>query len=222
MHLTDFSKNLIGSFGIVGAGIPVAVGAAMSAKLRGEPRVSVTFFGDGAVNIGAFHEALNMAAVWKAPVVFVCENNIYGEFSRFDETTSVNPLSIRAAAYGIPGYRLDGNNILEVYETAKRVIEAARRGEGPSFVEAVTYRQRGHSRTDPAKYRPEEEVAAWLEYDPIHLFEKWLIHHRILEELDIERLKEQVRRRVALAAERAEAAPWPDIDELYTDVYAEC
>jgi acetoin:2,6-dichlorophenolindophenol oxidoreductase subunit alpha len=220
MHFTDFTKNVIGSFGIVGAGLPVALGAAMSAKYKGEDRVSVTFFGDGATNIGAFHESLNMAAVFKAPVIFVCENNIYGEFSRIDETTAVSQLSVRASAYNMPGFTINGNNVLEVMEVTREAVERARRGEGPTFIECVTYRQRGHSRTDPAKYRPEDEVQAWLQYDPIVLYKNWLIDRKIIDENRFEQLKQLVLQEIDEAAAYAEASPWPENSEIMTDIYA--
>jgi len=220
MHLCDFDLNLIGAFAIIGAGIPVAVGAAMSAKLKGEDRISVNFFGDGTTNIGAFHEALNMASVWKAPVVFICENNIYGEFSRIDETTAVTRLSNRVAAYGMPGVTVNGNNVLEVYEEVKKAAERARSGGGPTFIECVTYRQRGHSRTDPAKYRPKEEVEAWLSYDPIRLFKDWLVEKGIAAEAHLNELTESVKAAVDRAAAEAEQSPWPSLDELTTETYA--
>lgn len=220
MHLSDFRLGLIGSFAIVGGGIPVAVGAAMSSKLLGNNRVSMNFFGDGATNIGAFHEALNIAAVWKAPVVFICENNIYGEFSRIDETTSVDFLSKRAASYSMPGITVNGNNILEVYDEVKQAVDRARMGEGPTFIECITYRHRGHSRTDPAKYRPEEEVKAWLDYDPIPLFEEWLTNEKLATSEQIKNLHEDVKRQVDQAADQAEEGPWPEESELLTDTYA--
>lgn len=219
MHLTDFARGVIGSFGIVGAGLPVALGAAMSAKIRGDSAVSVTFFGDGAANIGAFHESLNMAAVWKAPVVFICENNIYGEFSRIDETTAIGKLADRAASYTMPGVTIDGNNVLEVIETARSAVELARMGGGPSLIECVTYRHRGHSRTDPAKYRPEEEVQAWLKYDPISLYGEWLQAEGILAPAAVEQLSSRIKSEIDAAADAAEASPWTDLNEMYTDVY---
>jgi len=220
MHLCDFDLNLIGAFGIIGAGIPVAVGAAMSAKLRGEDRISVNFFGDGTTNIGAFHEALNMAAIWKAPVVFICENNIYGEFSRIDETTAVTRLSDRAAAYGMPGVTINGNNVIEVYEEVRKAAERARSGEGPPFIECVPSRQRGHSRTDPAKYRPQQEVEAWLAYDPIRLFKDWLIEKGIATDAQLKEIWESMKAVVDKTAEKAEQSPWPSLDELTTETYA--
>lgn len=219
MHLTDFPRHVIGSFGIVGAGLPVALGAAMSAKLKGEDRISVTFFGDGATNIGAFHETLNMAAVWQAPVVFICENNIYGEFSRIDETTATTKLSDRASSYNMPGTTIDGNNVLEVMETAREAAERARSGGGPTLIECVTYRHRGHSRTDPAKYRPQAEVEAWLGYDPIALYGEWLQERNVIGQDEIERMKARIRSEIDAAAEEAEAAPYPELSEIVTDTY---
>ncbi len=221
MHLTDFDRQVIGSFGIVGAGLPVALGAAVSARLQGEDRVSATFFGDGAANIGAFHETLNMAAVWRAPVVFICENNIYGEFSRIDETTAVIRLADRAAAYGMPSARVDGNNVLEVFEAVKQAVDRAVKGDGPTLLECVTYRHRGHSRTDPAKYRPAEEVQAWLAYDPIRLYREWLRQHGLIADAQAETMQERIRAELVRDAEAAEAAPRPDPGELLTDVYAD-
>jgi acetoin:2,6-dichlorophenolindophenol oxidoreductase subunit alpha len=220
MHLSDFDLGLIGSFAIIGAGIPVALGAAMSSKIKNEKRVSVNFFGDGTTNIGAFHETLNMAAVWKAPIVFICENNIYGEFSRIDETTSVDQLSKRAAAYNMPGITINGNNILEVFEETLKAVEHAREGNGPTFIECVTYRHRGHSRTDPAKYRPEEEVKAWLNYDPINLFKDWLTEHKLATVYELKKLHDEVKAQVNEAADKAEKGPWPSLDELLTETYA--
>ena len=153
MHLTDIDRGLIGAFGIVGAGLPVAVGAGVSAQLAGRKQVSVCFFGDGAINIGAFHEAMNMAQVWKLPVIFVCENNLYGEFSHILHTTPYENLVIRAAGYSMQTELVDGNDVLAVYDAAAPAVARARDGEGPTFIECKTYRHRGHSRTDPAKYR---------------------------------------------------------------------
>src|SRR5260370_1037621 len=168
MHLTDFSHGLIGAFAIVGAWLPVALGAAMSAQLRGTSSVALTFFGDGATNIGTFHEALNMASVWKAPVVFICENNLYGEYSPIRATTPFDDLAIRATAYAIPGVTVDGNDVDAVYNATRTAVERARAGEGPTFLECKTYRYSGHSRTDPAKYRKPGELEAWKSRDPIN------------------------------------------------------
>src|SRR5687768_13821224 len=163
MHLTSVEHGAMGSYAIVGAHLPIAVGAAWSAQYRGSGQVAVCFFGDGTTNIGAFHEALNLAAVWKAPVVFVCENNQYMEYTPIGAVTAVpRPAADRAAAYGLEDITVDGNDVEAVHAVAERVLERARRGEGPSLVEALTYRHGGHSRADPGKYRPDDEVKAWL------------------------------------------------------------
>src|SRR5947207_10113109 len=168
MHITSVEHHMMGSYAIVGAHLPIALGAAWSAQYRESGQVAVCFFGDGTTNIGAFHEALNMAAVWKAPVVFVCENNLYMEYTAISSVTAVeHPAADRASAYGLESIVIDGNDADEVYATARRVIGRARKGEGPSLVEAVTYRHGGHSRADAGKYRPEDEVKEWLARDPI-------------------------------------------------------
>lgn len=220
MHLKDFSKGVIGSFAIVGAGIPVAVGAGLSAKLQGKDFIAATFFGDGSTNIGSFHEALNIAAVHKAPVVFICENNLYGEFSRIDRTTPLEDISTRAVAYAMPGYSVDGNDVLEVYDHVWEAARRARKGEGPTLLECKTYRHRGHSRTDPAKYRPEAEVQAWLKRDPIVRFRQTLIERGVLDEQACEAILADVKERVKAASEAAAAAPWPDHSQLEADVLA--
>ena len=168
MHLTRADHGMLGSYAIVGAHLPMATGAAWSAKLRGTTQVAVAFFGDGATNIGAFHEALNLAAVWKLPVIFVCENNRYMEYTPIASVTSVpNPAADRAAANGMPGVLVDGNDVVAVHDTMAEAVERARSGDGPTVVEALTYRHFGHSRTDPATYRPAEEVEEWLARDPL-------------------------------------------------------
>lgn len=220
MHLTDPSRGLMGSFGIVGAGMPVAVGLGLSAKLRKSGQVSVTFFGDGATNIGAFHEAMNMASVFKAPVLFVVENNLYGEFSRIDHTTPFEDLARRAAAYDMPGVIVDGNDVLAVLAAATAAVERARSGGGPTFLECKTYRHRGHSRTDPAKYRPDEEVQEWLKRDPIERFRGHLEANGTLDAAGFEAMAEQVRAALRKAKEAAAEAPWPEVADLGTGTYA--
>lgn len=220
MHMTDVSRGLIGSFGIVGAGLPVAVGAGQSAQLSGQGQVSMTFFGDGATNIGAFHESLNLAAVWALPVIFVCENNLYGEYTRIEHTTPFEDLARRAEAYDMPGVIVDGNDVLAVYETVSEAVERARAGGGPSFIECKTYRQRGHSRTDPAKYRSPEEVEAWLARDPLKLFREVLLAGGVLSEQGADALVEEIRDEIAAAAEAAKNAPWPDAETALNATYA--
>jgi pyruvate dehydrogenase E1 component alpha subunit len=216
MHFTDVSRGLLGAFAIIGAGLPVAVGAAMSAKLQGSDRVAITFMGDGGTNIGTFHEALNMASVWKAPVVFIVENNLYGEYSPLRDTTSVDDIAERAKANGLPGSIVDGQDIDVVRDAVGKAVERARRGEGPSLLEMKTYRFRGHSRTDPAKYRPEGELEAWKLRDPITLLGASLG----LSDVDQTALREEIQQQVDDTADRAKSAPIPTLEEIEAYVYA--
>src|SRR6202167_2324464 len=168
MHLTSVEHGVMGSYAIIGAHLPIACGAAWSAQYRGTDQVAVAFFGDGSTNIGSFHEALNFAAIWKLPVIFFCENNLWMEYTRTSEVTAgANPAADRAIAYGLDSIIIDGNDADEVYEVTSQAIARARAGEGPSMIEALTYRHGGHSRADPGKYRPEEEIAEWMAKDPI-------------------------------------------------------
>ncbi len=212
MHLQDIGKGLIGSFGIVGAGLPVAGGAGVTAQLNGRGQVSMGFFGDGACNIGAFHEAMNIAQVWKLPVIFVCENNLYGEFTRINHTTPFEDLAKRARGYDMEAVIVDGNDVEAVYQAIAPAVARARDGGGPTFVECKTYRHRGHSRTDPAKYRPQEEVDAWLKRDPIPTYRTKLAKSGVLSPKGAEQIVENVRAVVGAAAKRAAAAPWPSGD----------
>jgi TPP-dependent pyruvate/acetoin dehydrogenase alpha subunit len=221
MHLVDFSVGNIGSNAIVGAGLPIAVGAAMSFKLRGEPRVAVTFFGDAATNIGTFHEALNMASVWQAPVVFVIENNLYGEFSPVRETTPIDDLARRADAYAMPGLVVDGQDVDVVNAAVAEAVERARGGGGPTLLEMKTYRYRGHSRADPARYRPEGELERWKERDPIELLAARLADEGALTPDDLTRMRSEVQDEIDAAAERAQASPVPTLEEIGTYVYAD-
>jgi acetoin:2,6-dichlorophenolindophenol oxidoreductase subunit alpha len=221
MHLTDVSHHAMGSYAIVGAHMPIAAGAAWAAKERGTGQVSVCFFGDGTTNIGAFHEALNLAAVWELPVVFVCENNLYMEYTPIGDVTAVeHPAADRAAAYGLEPILIDGNDPDAVYATAARTIERARSGAGPSLVEAVTYRHGGHSRADPGKYRPDEEVADWLSRDPIPAYAELLIADGADEET-VHGIDRDVQAAVDRATEEAKAAPFPDPAILDTELWAD-
>jgi len=220
MHLTDAERGLIGSFGIVGAGLPCAVGAGLAAQLDGKKAVSVTFFGDGAANIGAAHESMNMAAIWHLPVIFVLENNLYGEFSRINHTTPLEDLADRAAAYAMPGVVVDGNNVLAVKETAQEAVARARAGKGPTLIEAKTYRHRGHSRTDPAKYRDEKEVQAWLARDPLVLFAQHLTKGKHARKVELDKIVEEARAEAAKAAEEAAASPWPEPRDFTPETFA--
>ncbi len=213
MHLTDIDKGLIGAFGIVGAGLPVAVGAALSAQLAGKEQVCVCFFGDGATNIGAFHEAMNLAQVWKLPVIFVCENNLYGEFTRIDHTTPYEDLVIRARGYAMEAVLVDGNDVEAVYAATAPAVARARGGGGPTFIECKTYRHRGHSRTDPAKYRDPAEVEAWLKRDPLLLHRKVLADDGLLGDQEAEAMISEARAAAKAAADRAAAASWASADQ---------
>jgi acetoin:2,6-dichlorophenolindophenol oxidoreductase subunit alpha len=221
MHLTSVDHGMMGSYAVVGAHLPVAVGAAWSARYRGSGQVVVCFFGDGTTNIGAFHEALNLAVVWRLPVVFVCENNLYMEYTPIESMTAVsNPAAGRAPAYGLPSLIIDGNDADEVYEAALSSLGRARGGEGPSLIEAVTYRHGGHSRADPATYRPAEEVSAWLERDPLpryraRLAEAGVPEHRLAA------MESDARAAVDQATEEAKAGPQPDPAIALTDVFAD-
>jgi pyruvate dehydrogenase E1 component alpha subunit len=221
MHLTVADGNMLGSYAIVGSHLPIACGAAWSAKLRGSGQVAVAFFGDGATNIGAFHEALNLAAVWKLPALFVCENNLYMEYTPIAAVTAVaQPAADRAPAYGLPAEVVDGNDVVAVLEATSRAVDRARAGNGPTIIEALTYRQYGHSRTDPAKYRPQEEVDRWLKRDPLVLLADRLRGDGVAEEA-IEERRKRAQDAVAAAVEAAKAAPPPEEATAFTDVWAD-
>jgi len=193
MHLTDFSKGMLGAFAIVGAVIPIAAGAGLSAKVRKSGQVAVPFFGDGAVNTGVFHETLNTSAFWKLPGVFVCENNQYALSLTVEQSSAVTDLAARSCAYDIPGERVDGNNVVEVYRAAQAAVDRARGGEGPTLLECVTYRIRGHSRFEPSHYRKREEVEAWkTQGDPIRRFEEALLGNRVVSEGELETIRKEV------------------------------
>ncbi|MEJ3747264.1 thiamine pyrophosphate-dependent dehydrogenase E1 component subunit alpha [Actinomycetes bacterium KLBMP 9797] len=221
MHLTKAATGMLGSYAIVGAHLPMAAGAAWSAKMRGSGQVAVAFFGDGATNIGAFHEALNLAAVWKLPVLFVCENNLYMEYTPIADVTAVpNPAADRAPGYAMPGEVIDGNDVTVVYEAVARAAERARNGDGPSLIEAQTYRHFGHSRADPAKYRPAEEVERWLKHDPLDVARAKLEAAGVPPETIAERDR-RAADEVAAAVEAAKSAPPPGRELAFTDVWAD-
>ncbi len=219
MHLADFEKGIIGSNAVVGAHLPISLGAGLAAQHRKTGKVSVAFTGDGSTNIGAFHESMNLAAVWRLPVVVIIENNHYGEYSPLAATTSVTRLSGRATSYGIPGVLVDGNDLLAVREVAEEAISRARTGEGPTLIEADTYRHEGHSRSDPAKYRPAGELELWLARDPIPRFEEAVRAAGAATPEDLESLRDDVKAEVIGALERAKSWPAPSVDRLYEDVY---
>jgi len=221
MHLTSVEHGAMGSYAIVGANLPVAAGAAWSAQLRGTGQVAVCFFGDGATNIGAFHEALNLAAVWKLPVIFVCENNLYMEYTPIRSVTAVeHPAADRAQAYGLDSVIVDGNDADAVYRVARTSIARARQGGGPSLIEAKTYRHSGHSRADPGKYRPPGELEEWMKRDPITLYRK-----RLLEldfgEAPLGEIEKAAQRAVDEATEAAKASPPAPLEVIERDVWAD-
>lgn len=220
MHFADLSLGLLGSFAIVGAGLPVALGAAMSSRRLKTGRVAVAFCGDGATNIGTFHETLNMAAVWSAPVVFVVENNLYGEYTPIRESTPLDDLARRADAYAIPGIVVDGQDVHLVNEATREAVERSRVGGGPTLIECKTYRYSGHSRTDPAKYRPPGELDAWKLRDPIALLGQALVGDRLHTEEEQKAIWEAVQIEVDRSADDAAQAAVPTLDEIRGYVYA--
>ena len=221
MHLTSEVHGVMGSYAIIGAHLPIACGAAWRAQYKGASDVSVCFFGDGTTNIGAFHEALNFAAVWKLPVVFVCENNLYMEYTPIADVTAVeHPAADRASAYGLERIVIDGNDADVVYRTAQTAFAKARAGGGPSLIECMTYRHSGHSRADPAKYRPAGELEKWKERDPIKIYRERLRQFGV-SDAAIEAIEAGVRKEVDDATEACKAAPNPPLDIITTDVYAD-
>jgi acetoin:2,6-dichlorophenolindophenol oxidoreductase subunit alpha len=221
MHLTFASNNFMGSYAIVGAHLTIANGAAWSAQYRGTDQVAVAFFGDGATNIGAFHEALNLAATWKLPVIFVCENNLYMEYTPISQVTAVpRPAADRAGAYGLAPVVIDGNDADVVYEAALEAVSRARSGAGPSLIEAITYRHGGHSRADPGKYRPDAEVAEWLAKDPIPRYRERLQRDGVAAEA-LDRIEADAGAEVDQAREEAVAAPLADPVGLEHEVFAD-
>lgn len=221
MHLTSIDHGVMGSYAIIGAHLPIACGAAWRAQYRGDSDVSVCFFGDGTTNIGAFHEALNFAATWKLPVVFVCENNLYMEYTPIHHVTAVeHPAADRASAYGLEEIMVDGQDADAVYRIARETLAKARSGGGPSLIECKTYRYSGHSRADPGKYRPDGELDRWKERDPVKIYRQRLAEFGI-DEARIVRIEEEALRQVDAATEACKAAALPPEDILATDVYAD-
>ena len=213
MHIADFSVGMLGATAVVGAGIPIAVGAGLSIKLRGTDQVVACFFGEGASNQGTFHEGINLAAIWKLPVLFICENNLYAMGTRQSRVMLIKDIADRAAAYGIPGVVVDGNDVLAVYEAAGKAVERARKGEGPTLIECKTYRHKGHSRIDPAKYRPREEVEEWLRKDPIKRFKEKLLKEKLLSEVEIQGIEMEVTNEIEKAVKFAVESPYPKPEE---------
>jgi TPP-dependent pyruvate/acetoin dehydrogenase alpha subunit len=221
MHLTSVKHNMMGSYAIIGAQLTIANGAAWSAQYRGTEQVAVCFFGDGTTNIGAFHEALNFAVIWKLPVVFVCENNLYMEYTSIHDVTAVeHPAADRASAYGLEPVLIDGNDVDVVYRTAQRALDVARKGGGPSLIEAETYRHGGHSRADPGKYKPPGELEAWLAYDPLKIY-RGRLERLGADPAELSAIEARVAEAVDAATEAAKKGPLPDPAAAFTDVWAD-
>jgi pyruvate dehydrogenase E1 component alpha subunit len=218
MHLSAPELGLLPTFAIVGAGIPVAVGAAYASQVNRDGGVAVAAFGDGAANIGAFHEALNLASIWHLPAIFVCENNLYGEYSRIEKTTPLSDIAARAAAYAMPGEIVDGQDVDAVMVAMSRAVARARSGGGPTLLEMKTYRYAGHSRGDPAKYRPVGELEKWKERDPIALYEGVLIAAGTADAARLAAVRGEVERDIAAAVAAAKASPLPDADSIFEHV----
>ncbi|UCH71339.1 MAG: thiamine pyrophosphate-dependent dehydrogenase E1 component subunit alpha [Candidatus Bathyarchaeota archaeon] len=219
MHIADFSIGMLGATAVVGAGIPIAAGAGLSIKLRKTDQVVACFFGEGASNQGTFHERINIAAIWKLPVLFVCENNLYAMGTRQSRVMAIQNVADRAAAYGIPGIVVDGNDVIAVYEAARKAVDRARSGEGSTLLECKTYRHKGHSRFDPATYRPKEEIEEWLKRDPIRRFRAKLLELKTLNEVEADKIEGEVVAVVEDAVRFAIESPYPSPEEALEHVY---
>ena len=219
MHIADFSVGMLGATAVVGAGLPIAVGAGLSAKLRNTDQVVACFFGEGASNQGTFHESLNMAAAWSLPVIFVCENNLYAMGTRQSRIMKIADIADRACGYGMPGVIADGNDVLAVYAATNNAVERARKGEGPTLIECKTYRHKGHSRVDPAKYRAKEEVEEWLNKDPIKRLKDKTLQDHIFTEPEIGKIEREAMAKVEEAVKFAVESPYPAPEEALEDVY---
>ncbi|MGC8880145.1 MAG: thiamine pyrophosphate-dependent dehydrogenase E1 component subunit alpha [Anaerolineae bacterium] len=224
MHAADLSLGILGANGVVGGGFGIATGAALSAKMRHSGQVAVCFFGDGAANQGIFMEVLNMAAIWKLPVIYVCENNGFGQYTRYEEATVTDlPIGARAAAFGLPTVQVDGNDVIAVYQAAVQAVERARSGQGPSFIEARTYRLRGHHMGDVGfarRYRTKEELEAHMQQEPVGRFRRWLLEHQVLSEAEIQEVEARVEAELQEAIEFVNRSPIPDVSTITEHVYA--
>jgi pyruvate dehydrogenase E1 component alpha subunit len=219
MHITHPASGVMVTTGVVGSSMLIANGLALAAQIRGEDRVAVANFGDGAANIGAFHEALNMASIWKLPVIFVCQNNRYGEHTKYAVTTPVDQIAKRAAAYQMPGIHVDGNDPLAMYSAAKGAVDRARRGEGPTLIEAMTFRFHGHNIGDDDSYMSAGEKEAWVAKDPLPLYRKWLVTNGHSTEEQLTAIEKEIESQIDMAVEFAMSSPAPDPIELRRDVY---
>jgi pyruvate dehydrogenase E1 component alpha subunit len=220
MHIADVDAGILGANAIVGDGIGIAVGAALGSRIKGSDRIALAFFGDGAVATGIFHESINLAAVLKLPVVFVCENNQFAVSTRITYASPVDKVADRAAAYGIPSCTVNGNQVLEVYKAVSVAVDRARNGDGPTLVEGLTYRWEGHYKGDPETYRSAEEVAEWRQKrDPVKLFMADLLSKKILTQADIDAIRTEIRAEIEEAVAFAENSPDPELEDIFTDLY---
>lgn len=220
MHVADVSVGMLGASGIVGGGIPLATGAALSAKYRGTDQVAVAFFGDGASNQGTFHEAINLGSIWDLPVIYVCENNQYAESTPITYSARVKDIADRAVSYGIPGVVVDGMDVIAVYEVAQAAIQRAREGKGPTLIECKTYRYEGHEMGDPHNlYRPKEEVDEWKKKDAILRLRKMLVSKKILTEKEVDKFEEDVKKQIEEAIKFADESPYPNPEEAVQGVF---
>ena len=220
MHMGNMDLGMVPAIAIVAGGVPLAAGMALAFKLKGSRQVVACFFGDGAVAEGAFHEGANMAAIWKLPVVFVCENNLYGASTRLDKVMVNTKISDRAASYGFRGETVDGNDVLRVFDAARKAVEECRRGEGPVLLELLTYRRTGHSRRDPCHYQSKDERESWLSRDPIERF-KSNLKERGISEGEFNEIESEIDRELSTAIESARNAPQPTVEDLLEDVFAD-
>jgi pyruvate dehydrogenase E1 component alpha subunit len=221
MHLSNMELGLLPTSAIIGGGMPVAAGAALSFQTRGTDDVAVAVFGDGATNIGAFHETLNLAAIWNLPIVFICDNNVYGEYSRIDITTPLEDLHHRGESYRMPHYAIDGMDIAAVQEGIQKAVDHARSGKGPTFIEAKTYRFSGHSRADLALYRPEGELEKWQARDPIKLTEEKLVKEKVIDAAQITKIKEETLKVIRGVVEDCKSAPNPSLASMFQNIYTD-
>ncbi len=219
MHIADFDIGILGANGIVGGGLPIAAGTGAGIKYKGEKKVCVCFFGDGATNIGPFHEACNLASTWELPVIFVCENNQFAQTTPQSEHQKIKDVARRAIAYDMPAVTVDGNDVIKVYEAASKAAEIARQGDGPTFIECKTYRWRGHWEGDPQPYRTAEDVARWKEKCPINRFKDYLLSNNISTQQILDKIENEVARQLEQAVEFARKSPLPDVQEAYSDVF---
>lgn len=221
MHMADVDKNMWGGHAIVGAHLPIAVGMALGDHYRGDNFATICMFGDGATNIGYFHEALNLSKVWNLPVLWVCENNQYGMGTAVERASAVSEIRQKAEGYGLPNERVDGMNVLTVREASARALEYVHSGKGPYFLEIITYRFRGHSMGDPERYRHSEEVKKWQENDPIGIYRKYLVQNNIAAEAELDALDDKAQADTDDATRFAESSPEPELSELYNDIYVD-